>query len=1043
MSGTSYPCGICFKECVTLSVECAKCIQWFHYECENLDRDQRLVIEKSPLDYVCSICCKDPKGCLDFQSSLERLSDAAGKNLVMLKKAVKMEKVFLRSYCQYKKSYDKVGGRKVDEVAVKYFQQCGGSKDRLPVFASGDGNCLFNSGSIATFGDESKACELRVLSCIELVEHGPYYAKLNKGSGIDLVSDDLCTAQILSPINGSYCSPWAMHAMATVLGVPIRSVYPPVNGCLDRTVAILNTTFQPRIQSKDQPIIILWTHVLLPGEGTWRPNHFVPLLPVVKNLSPVITLDTTMPEEKSYSDVVKGIKLDKNENVISSMQFSENENMDISEFDFARDEKLESTPKKMQRSQLCKGFDTSPVFSRKRKIDFSDLSPLPSPCKKSVTLSSQNDSSKSFKIITANVVPDIISDNLKDFSNESASLLLEAVNDVASNSHFNEPSVKGSFLDTDEVIDILFNKTSSISSIPRGKKEDVYIIINNDENVKRNQNGKVRKFVDDCGVYESGSIKTHYFVKDGDNFQYVDLKAGVFYETISRKRVVMEPQPTKDEIVRIRRLYNKLKRDVSFKRRITWVDQFPDSFKPKENLAVVEYVGTFPKSVSYHGNSKHSNEYIRTSTDVLNRIEEQVKVQQPREVYSKMTLDGSQCAPRDLKQVQNTKYIQAKTNRPTNVNSANNADDLQYLLTMLNSHPYLQEVVQVKGKPPCVIIYTDQQMEELKKFCVKDPTSKSILGVDRTFNLGPVYVTITVFQNYNLVRKSTNNAPIMLGPAYLHWDGSYETYHKFFSHLQSKLSTIVGTEISGTNLVFGSDEEKAMIKALHQCFPNADHKICSRHVEENVKRHLRSKIGLNDAGTKTIVNSMFGKNGLISSADDVSFDLRVLEIDGQIAKKIPEFKDYFQKSAELIKKFVWKPGNEQSGLWMNNACESMNHIIKLAANWKSLKLPQLVERLHDIVRLQYKDMRRALHGQGNYALAACARKLVVSNVVWEAKSEKEKNELFMKLLRFTTNKSKVVISTDGKLSIPKTPSTARKPGQKKRIRNAKTFSLIS
>ena len=228
---------------------------------------------------------------------------------------------------------------------MKYFQQCGGSKDRLPVFASGDGNCLFNSGSIATFGDESKACELRVLSCIELVEHGPYYAKLNKGSGIDLVSDDLCTAQILSPINGSYCSPWAMHAMATVLGVPIRSVYPPVNGCLDRTVAILNTTFQPRIQSKDQPIIILWTHVLLPGEGTWRPNHFVPLLPVVKNLSPVITLDTTMPEEKSYSDVVKGIKLDKNENVISSMQFSENENMDISEFDFARDEKLESTPK--------------------------------------------------------------------------------------------------------------------------------------------------------------------------------------------------------------------------------------------------------------------------------------------------------------------------------------------------------------------------------------------------------------------------------------------------------------------------------------------------------------------------------------------------------------------------------------------------------------------------------------------------------------------------------------------------------------------------
>ena len=76
--------------------------------------------------------------------------------------------------------------------------------------------------------------------------------------------------------------------------------------------------------------------------------------------------------------------------------------------------------------------------------------------------------------------------------------------------------------------------------------------------------------------------------------------------------------------------------------------------------------------------------------------------------------------------------------------------------------------------------------------------------------------------------------PIMLEPAY-HY-GSYETYHKFFSHLQTKLSNNVGTEIAGTDLVFGYDEEKELIKALHQFFPNTDHKICSRHVEANVKK---------------------------------------------------------------------------------------------------------------------------------------------------------------------------------------------------------------
>jgi len=41
--------------------------------------------------------------------------------------------------------------------------------------------------------------------------------------------------------------------------------------------------------------------------------------------------------------------------------------------------------------------------------------------------------------------------------------------------------------------------------------------------------------------------------------------------------------------------------------------------------------------------------------------------------------------------------------------------------------------------------------------------------------------------------------PLMLGPVYLHWDGSYETYHAFFaSHLRCKLDNI---NISG--LEFG------------------------------------------------------------------------------------------------------------------------------------------------------------------------------------------------------------------------------------------------
>ena len=44
----------------------------------------------------------------------------------------------------------------------------------------------------------------------------------------------------------------------------------------------------------------------------------------------------------------------------------------------------------------------------------------------------------------------------------------------------------------------------------------------------------------------------------------------------------------------------------------------------------------------------------------------------------------------------------------------------------------------------------------------------------------------------------------MLGPIFMHWDGNFETYHRFISHLQIKLS-----DVQHHNIVFGTDEEAA------------------------------------------------------------------------------------------------------------------------------------------------------------------------------------------------------------------------------------------
>ena len=104
------------------------------------------------------------------------------------------------------------------------------------------------------------------------------------------------------------------------------------------------------------------------------------------------------------------------------------------------------------------------------------------------------------------------------------------------------------------------------------------------------------------------------------------------------------------------------------------------------------------------------------------------------------------------------------------------------------------------------------------------------------------------------MRKGRNHHPIMLGPVFLHWDGLYQTYHRFFSHLQSQLDNcICSIQGSGRQFLLGSDEEKALTKAMKQCFPYSHYFLCRRHIEENIKRHLRTKIGANDKQSKEIL----------------------------------------------------------------------------------------------------------------------------------------------------------------------------------------------
>jgi hypothetical protein len=54
--------------------------------------------------------------------------------------------------------------------------------------------------------------------------------------------------------------------------------------------------------------------------------------------------------------------------------------------------------------------------------------------------------------------------------------------------------------------------------------------------------------------------------------------------------------------------------------------------------------------------------------------------------------------------------------------------------------------------------------------------------------------------------------------------------------------------------VIGSDEEAALLKGIKQCFPATVQVLCTRHLEENVRRYLTNKVGLDDKTRKTIIS---------------------------------------------------------------------------------------------------------------------------------------------------------------------------------------------
>ena len=129
--------------------------------------------------------------------------------------------------------------------------------------------------------------------------------------------------------------------------------------------------------------------------------------------------------------------------------------------------------------------------------------------------------------------------------------------------------------------------------------------------------------------------------------------------------------------------------------------------------------------------------------------------------------------------------------------------------------------------------------------------------------------------------------------------------------------------------------------------------------------------------------------------------------------------------------------------WTNNNAESYNHVLKTKTQWRTMKrVTDLVDSVRDLVQLQIKDLRRALHGEGNFALCGPFTRHHVSYSAWQTMSADRRDELFAKYLRDSGRRQQpaAVTATDGGLKVLNTSKVARKPGQRKRPRATRTTS---
>ncbi|CAG2250556.1 unnamed protein product [Mytilus edulis] len=438
---------------------------------------------------------------------------------------------------------------------------------------------------------------------------------------------------------------------------------------------------------------------------------------------------------------------------------------------------------------------------------------------------------------------------------------------------------------------------------------------------------------------------------------------------------------------------------------------------------------------------KKDTEYLRTPATVMTEMSDLLQKETPLNVYNKLTLKHDELSgPTSRRQVHDKKYRDKKNQRKNDcgqyMSRGNIADHINEIDKKLSEQDSIvKSIIRDHGKAPCLIMYTEQQLEDIKTLCC---SGQSIVGIDKTFNLCDMHVTALCFKQTAVNMESTSEHPIFLGPVFIHDNSDFECFTNFFNHLKVKLRGI-----DTSKLVFGTDEEVGLINAVKEAFPQSRTILCTRHLRQNAKQKLIDD-AVNKKDRDVILDSIFGNSGLLTADDVICFEAKSDEISKKTMESTNTFNRYFENRLKNNIQQLWEtdlPEGHFDKPWTNNNSESLNHVLKRSIAWESKPLLDLVQIIEDAIKTQYKDLLRSIVSTGQYRLASTHQHFTISKTIWINKTSEERQRLFNRFRRFVPKDNKVSISSDGKMTVIKPRSLGKKIGQRKRKINERTTSF--